>query len=40
MSSDVDLFASAAAEFDFAHAVDVVVAAYQDEGVQVDAACR
>lgn len=40
MSSDVDLFASAGAEFDFAHAVDVVVEAYQDEGIQVDTEIR
>lgn len=36
MSSDVDLFAEASAGFDFVHAVDVVMSAYQHEGIQVD----
>lgn len=35
MSSDVDLFASSRAEFDFVQAVDAVVAAYHDEGLEV-----
>ena len=40
VSSDVDLFAAAGAEFDFAYAVDVVIAAYQHEGIQVDTEVR
>lgn len=40
MSSDVDLFAEAGAEFDFVHAVDVVMSAYQHEGIQVDIEIR
>lgn len=35
MSSDVDLFASSRAEFDFAQAVDAVVGVYRDEGLDV-----
>jgi hypothetical protein len=40
MSSDVDLFTTASAEGDFASAVDVVIAAYRREGIQVDTEMR
>jgi hypothetical protein len=40
ISADVDLFAQAGAEFDFVHAVDVVVSAYRHEGIQVDIEIR
>lgn len=40
LSSDIDLFAEASAEFDFAEAVDVVIAAYEREGLQVEAELR
>jgi sensor domain CHASE-containing protein len=40
MSSDVDLFAEASAEFDFAQAVDTVVTAYRREGFQVETELR
>jgi len=40
MSDDVDLFTTAGTEFDFAHAVDAVIAAYQREGIQVEAEMR
>ena len=40
MSSDVDLFAAAGAAFDFAYVVDVVIAAYRHEGMQVDSEMR
>jgi hypothetical protein len=40
MSADVDLFAAAGAEFDFAHAADVVIAAYQAAGIRVDTEVR
>ena len=40
MSSDVDLFAEASAEFDFPQAVDAVVAAYLREGLQVETELR
>jgi Nucleotidyl transferase AbiEii toxin, Type IV TA system len=40
MSSDVDLFAEASAEFDFAEAVQVVIAAYQREGLEVKTELR
>jgi hypothetical protein len=36
MSADVDLFAAASAESDIAQAVGVVIAAYQQEGLQVE----
>jgi Nucleotidyl transferase AbiEii toxin, Type IV TA system len=39
-SSDVDLFAEASAEFDFTQAVDVVIAAYLREGLQVETDLR
>ena len=39
-SSDIDLFAEASAGFDFAQAVDVVVAAYQREGLHAEAELR
>ncbi len=35
MSADVDLFAEASGEFDFAEAVDAVIKAYQREGLEV-----
>jgi len=35
MSADVDLFAEASSEFDFAEAVDAVIKAYQREGLEV-----
>jgi hypothetical protein len=35
MSSDVDLFAAAGTDFDFTQAVDVVIAAYRREGIEV-----
>lgn len=35
MSADVDLFAEASGEFDFAEAVDAVTTAYQREGLEV-----
>jgi hypothetical protein len=37
MSADVDLFAEASGEFDFPEAVDAVIAAYQREGLIVQA---
>jgi hypothetical protein len=40
MSSDVDLFTTASAEADFESAVDVVIAAYRREGIQVDTEMR
>ncbi|MGH3158418.1 MAG: nucleotidyl transferase AbiEii/AbiGii toxin family protein [Streptosporangiaceae bacterium] len=40
LSSDVDLFAEARAEFEFTQAVDVVIAAYLREGLKVDAELR
>jgi len=40
LSSDVDLFAEASAGFDFAEAVEVVIAAYQREGLQVETELR
>ncbi len=40
LSSDVDLFAEASAELDFAKAVDTVIAAYQREGLQVETELR
>ena len=40
MSSDVDLFAEASADFDFAQAVDVVIAAYRREGFRVESELR
>jgi hypothetical protein len=35
-SSDIDLFAEASAAFDFTQALDVVIAAYLREGLQVE----
>ena len=40
MSSDVDIFASSRAEFDFAQAVDVVVDAYRRAGLDADVEVR
>jgi hypothetical protein len=40
MSSDVDIFASSRAEFDFPQAVDAVMAAYRNEGLDVAAEVR
>lgn len=40
MSSDVDIFASSRAEFDFAQAVDAVIEAYRHEGIDVDVEVR
>jgi hypothetical protein len=40
MSADVDLFAEANAESDITQAVDVVIAAYLHEGLQVDTELR
>lgn len=40
MSSDVDLFAEASAEFDFTQAVDMVIAAYLHEGFHVETELR
>jgi hypothetical protein len=40
ISSDVDIFASSRAEFDFAQAVDAVVAACQHEGLHVNTEVR
>jgi Nucleotidyl transferase AbiEii toxin, Type IV TA system len=40
LSSDIDLFAEASAEFDFAQAVDVVIAAYVREGLRVETELR
>jgi hypothetical protein len=40
MSSDVDLFTTADAEFDFTRAVDAVIEAYRRDGIQVDAEMR
>lgn len=40
ISSDVDLFADVSGEFDFTQAVDAVMAAYQREGLQVEAELR
>jgi hypothetical protein len=37
MSSDVDLFAEAGAEFDFSEAVNAVISAYRGEGFEVQA---
>jgi hypothetical protein len=37
MSSDVDLFAEASAEFDFSEAVNAVIGAYRGEGFEVQA---
>jgi hypothetical protein len=39
-SSDVDIFASSRAEFDFAEAVDAVLAAFRREGLTADAEIR
>ena len=39
-SSDVDLFAEASAESDFTEAVDIVIAAYLREGLQVETDLR
>jgi Nucleotidyl transferase AbiEii toxin, Type IV TA system len=39
-SADVDLFAEASAQFDFSHAVDAVIAAYQRDGLEADAEVR
>lgn len=39
-SSDVDLFAEASADFDFMQAVDVVIASYLREGLQVETDLR
>jgi hypothetical protein len=39
-SSDVDLFAAASAEFDFAGAVDAVVRAFEHDGLMVDIEVR
>jgi hypothetical protein len=40
MSADVDLFAEASAESDIRQAVDVVIAAYLREGLQVETELR
>lgn len=40
MSSDVDIFASSRAEFDFEQAVDVVVEAYREAGLDADIEVR
>jgi hypothetical protein len=40
MSADVDLFAEASAESDITQAVDVVIAAYLREGLQVETELR
>lgn len=40
MSDDVGLFTTARTEFDFAHAVYAVIAAYQHERIQVDTEMR
>ncbi len=40
LSSDIDLFAEASADFDFAQAVDVVIAAYVREGLRVETELR
>jgi hypothetical protein len=37
MSADVDLFAEASGEFDFAEAVDAVIKAYRRDGLEVQA---
>src|ERR1700753_1528729 len=37
MSSDVDLFAEASAEFDFSEAVNAVISVYRGEGLEVQA---
>lgn len=39
-SADVDLFAEASAQFDFAEAVDAVIAAYQRDGLDARAEAR
>jgi hypothetical protein len=39
-SADVDLFAEASAQFDFTEAVDVVIAAYQRDGLEARAEAR
>lgn len=40
LSSDIDLFAEASTESDFAQAVDTVIAAYQREGLRVETELR
>jgi hypothetical protein len=40
LSSDIDLFAEASAEFDFGAAVDIVIAAYEREGFEVETEVR